>query len=390
MRDLLRNPVASSPSIAALAVAGAAVLVFACRDPDIQGTGCSQDSDCGSPASAFRCETQTGVCYCRTNEACTPREFCNTAGFCQDKSGCEKNEDCIGPDLFCDTSTGSCLSKGRCTTDLHCALGQVCDISRTLCVEGCRFDGDCAGDSCRCGELPCSCTGTTQQELQACQIGVCDRAFCSNESFCKYGDICGIPADAGVQRNQCFSDYDPKRRPYCDVCTFGGGDPLCGSGLNYCLTDTAHPGNFFCGADCSAGQPCPRGYACHDVIVVGLPGTARCLTGSGCAPHPDVPCLADGGCPRGGVCVNGRCAGQCAVDENDPSGFCTCITDDDCPPETCSAGECSVSRRPCVTDDQCSTFHCVDFGGAGGCLIGQNCAPADGLTCLEVDPIPSP
>jgi hypothetical protein len=28
----------------------------------------------------------------------------------------------------------------------------------------------------------------------------------------------------------------------------------------------------------------------------------------------------------------------------------------------------------------------VDFQGAGGCWIGENCAPANGLTCLQVKP----
>jgi hypothetical protein len=47
-------------------------------------------------------------------------------------------------------------------------------------------------------------------------------------------------------------------------------------------------------------------------------------------------------------------------------------------------GECSISRRKCVGDPDCRTIRCVDFQGAGGCLIGQNCAPANGLTCNEV------
>jgi hypothetical protein len=26
----------------------------------------------------------------------------------------------------------------------------------------------------------------------------------------------------------------------------------------------------------------------------------------------------------------------------------------------------------------------VDFQGGGGCLIGRNCAPANGLSCVDV------
>jgi hypothetical protein len=72
------------------------------------------------------------------------------------------------------------------------------------------------------------------------------------------------------------------------------------------------------------------------------------------------------------------------VSEGDENGFCTCQVDQDCAQETCSAGECSISRRACVTDNDCRAIRCVDFQGGGGCLIGQNCAPADGLSCNDV------
>jgi len=378
--------------VLALALLYAGMLVTGCKDTNqTQGTGCSKDSDCGSPASAFRCETQTGVCYCRTNDACPPKQFCNTIGFCQDKSGCEKNEDCLDPSLFCDTSTGTCLSLGRCTNDLHCPLGQVCDTSKSTCVEGCRQNGDCPGVSCRCGDGPCACDGTTQAELAACEIGVCDPTFCADDSFCPYGTICGTPPDAGTARNQCYTDYDPKRRPYCDNCVYGTSEPPCGTGPNYCLIDTAHPGNYYCGADCSDGQACPRGYGCQDVIVVGLPGTAACTRSNpSCPANQNFPCVDDSECPRGGVCqklagqANGFCAGKCSIGEGSSQGFCTCLEEFDCAQETCSAGECSISRRPCVDSNDCRSIRCVDFRGAGGCLIGQNCAPENGLSCLEV------
>lgn len=363
--------------------------VAACDDrTQTKGTGCSKDEECGNPAAAYRCEVQTGVCYCRTNDACASNEFCNTAGFCQDRSGCERNEDCIGADLFCDTSTGTCLTRGRCSTDLHCPLGQVCDAARTTCVDGCRRDGDCSGVSCRCGDKPCACTGTTQAELQACEVGVCDPTFCSNDSFCQYGEICGLPPDAGSDRNQCYTDYDNTRRPYCDGCAFGGGVSVCGAGPNYCLVDTAHPGNYYCGADCSEGQTCPRGYNCSDVIVVFQQW--QCGANKPCAANPNYPCVEDTECPRGGQCVkqpgatSGFCAPRCAVGEGDTIGYCTCLVDGDCAQESCSGGECSISRRSCVTSEDCRAIRCVDFNGAGGCLIGQNCAPSEGLSCLEV------
>lgn len=372
-----------------LALAVAALLLAAgCKDQSLTGVGCREDVDCGSPTSAWRCEAQTGACFCRTDAACPGGQFCNTAGFCQDRAGCEKNEDCLDPSLLCDTSTGQCLAQGRCSSDLQCALGEVCAVSTGRCVEGCRDDGDCPGTSCRCGDGPCGCDGGTADERARCALGVCDAYFCSDASYCRFGESCGVE-DGGVGQAACFSDYDARLRPYCDNCSFGGGVEVCGVGPNYCLIDTRHPGASFCGADCAAGQSCPRGYSCQDVIVV-FTQWACTRSNPTCPVDTTLPCATDEECKRGGTCVkqpgmpNGYCAGKCAIEEGDEGGFCTCQVDSDCAQESCSAGECSISRRPCVTQDDCRQIRCVDFEGGGGCLIGQNCAPADGLSCVEV------
>lgn len=355
-----------------------------CKDKNLKDSGCRTDSDCGSPATAYRCELPSGQCFCRTNEACRPREFCNVAGFCQDRAGCEKNSDCGDPALVCDTANGTCLSRGRCTSDLQCALGEVCDFKRSTCVEGCRAHGDCPGTSCRCGEAACACDGGTD-----CALGVCDKEFCADKSFCGFGQLCGPQADAGTgsSRNVCYSDFDEDRRPYCAACTFGGGLERCGSGANYCIIDTRTQSTY-CGADCSEGQSCPRGYGCRDIIVVF--SRWQCSASQPCPPDPALPCASDGDCKRGGSChkasgaSTGFCSGVCRFREGAAIGFCSCQVDNDCAQESCSAGECTISRKKCITEQDCRPIRCVDFNGAGGCLIGQNCTPANGLTCLEV------
>ena len=164
---------------------------------------------------------------------------------------------------------------------------------------------------------------------------------------------------------------------------------MCGTGANYCLIDTTHPGNFYCGTDCSGGQACPRGYGCQDVIVV-LTQWACTRANPACPTNPALPCTVDADCKRGGFCAitpgmpTGYCAGRCDIAEGDTNGFCSCQVDSDCAPESCSAGECSISRRKCVNDTDCKSIRCVDFQGGGGCLIGQNCAPDNGLSCIEV------
>ena len=369
----------------------ALVALTGCKTQKLgNSSGCQEDKDCGSPSSAYRCEAQTGVCYCRTDVACPGSQFCNGLGFCQDRAGCQTNLDCNDNTTYCDTASGQCIPIGRCSSDLQCDLGQVCNLTTSTCVTGCHTNGDCPGTSCRCGNAACACSGTTAEELARCDIGVCDQNFCADQSFCKFGESCGVAPDAGTYA-MCFSDYDPDYRPYCDNCTFGGGTSVCGTGPNFCLIDTRNPGNNYCGTDCSSGQSCPRGYACQDVIVV-LTQWACTRTNPTCPANPSVPCGPDAGCPRGGTCVTqpgfdtGSCAPACDVAEGDEEGFCSCLVDNDCAQDSCSGGRCTVSQRLCVNDDDCRAIHCVDYENAGGCLIGQNCAPSDGLSCNDVRP----
>jgi hypothetical protein len=363
------------------------LVLAACPRERVSSKGCLEDKDCGSPTSAFRCEPTTGECYCRTDAACPGAQFCNGAGFCQDRAGCEKNVDCLNPTLYCDTGTGQCVPKGRCASDLQCSLGEVCDLKKGQCVAGCRRNGDCPGTSCRCGDVACACTGTTPEELARCTLGVCDPNFCADDSFCRFGEVCSVIPDAGNPRPQCHSDFDIDQRPYCARCTSGGGVDTCGTGANFCIIDT-RLASTYCGADCSEGQSCPRGYGCRDIRVVFT--RWQCSATQPCPGDPTLPCATDSECKRGGSCIKsngsstGFCAGQCRIREGSSFGYCSCQIDADCPLETCSMGECSISRRKCITDDQCRTIRCVDFDGVGGCLIGQNCTPTNGLTCVEV------
>ncbi|WP_163992039.1 hypothetical protein [Pyxidicoccus caerfyrddinensis] len=329
------------------------VLAACHEDTPEPGTVCRADADCGSPAEAYRCDTQAHVCRCRTDTACGPSETCNAAGFCQDRAGCESNADCGDASLFCDTGTGTCLTRGRCTSDLHCPLGEVCDVSRTACVSGCRSEGDCPGTACRCGDAPCTCDATTPEGRAACALGVCDASFCAEATDCAFGERCGTTT------HSCDSDFDPTRRPYCASCTYGGGLQVCGRGANFCLREATSPGTAFCGVDCSQGQGCPHGYQCADVVVAA--SRARCRS-------------------------DAECADRCVIEEGDVEGFCTCQQDADCVQDACSQGACTVSRRPCTGDADCRPIRCVDSGGVRGCLVGQNCAPEEGLTCAEVAP----
>lgn len=370
-------------AVAAVAVTG----LCACPTERAADAGCQRDLDCGSPAEAFRCVTETGVCACASDQACTASQFCNPAGFCQDRAGCQTSLDCGSPSLVCDTPTGQCLSRGRCASDLECELGQVCSVERGRCVEGCRRNGDCPGTSCRCGGVACACAGTTPEALASCELGVCDSTFCADDSFCRFGEVCAAVPDGGVPWAQCHDDFDSSLRPYCAPCTSGGGLETCGTGANFCIIDT-RLASTYCGADCSEGQACPRGYGCRDIRVVYT--RWQCGATQACPGDPTLPCGSDTDCKRGASCLKaagsdqGLCAGQCRIREGSGFGYCSCQVDADCAQQACSGGECSISRKKCIDKADCATIHCVDFDGVGGCLIGQNCTPANGLTCAEV------
>lgn len=367
-----------------------ALTLGACGGDDLQEGSCAEDSQCGTPAEAFRCDAETGACFCRTDAACSSTQSCNSVGFCQDRAGCETNADCLDPNLFCDTTSGSCLQIGRCANDLHCNIGEVCDLARNTCVPGCRSHGDCPGVSCRCEGEACGCEGTTPEERQACQIGVCDGNFCADQSFCPYGQKCGVVAGSGSTLTQCYSDFDADRRPYCASCVGGSvGLQYCGNGPNYCLVDTANAGNYFCGVDCTNdGNSCPNGYTCSDVIRV----YKQCSRTQPCAPDPSLTCSTDADCSFGGTCTKasplaatGSCTPPCTIDENDEFGFCGCQADKDCPTDTCSGSSCNTSKVPCAgNDDACRQIRCVAYRGAGGCFIGRNCAPGNNLSCIDI------
>ena len=105
-------------------------------------------------------------------------------------------------------------------------------------------------------------------------------------------------------------------------------------------------------------------------------------------------CSIDSDCPNHGHCGHdpgapvGFCYGDCVFDEGAKLSFCACIGDDDCAQDACVAESqtCSISRRDCDPSAGCRKLRCVDFGNQGGCLIGQNCAPLEGLTCADLAP----
>jgi hypothetical protein len=228
-------------------------------------------------------------------------------------------------------------------------------------------------------------------DRSTCEVGACLTDTCAGDtSLCPYNDDCTGQPDGGLS----VCEPDPRINVLCQDCTVTpGSNDECtvegAQGADFCLIDL-HGGNLFCGVDCSQpGQTCPSGYECDDVIIL---TQNPCGSDAQCTPS-SIPCTpGDGGngCPTDSQCVgsgaNARCGGFCEADEGNGEGFCTCVTDADCPRDTCDEGTCRISQQPCVVgptgDATCAAYiSCYDLQGTRGCFIGRNCAPTHGLHC---------
>lgn len=403
--------------VAALALAG-------CSGETVSTGLCTTDAECTIPGT--RCDVSAGRCVCATDEACEPGFFCNTAGVCQVQAGCTSNVDCTLEGTYCDLASGRCLEgpallqSSACGLASHCPFGTVCGADGT-CVPGCYDDGDCP-------------LGI------ACIDGQCTEGVCSQDDFCDYVETC----DNGT----CKQDFRGPYCRGCTQRTAQNPEPCDAPRNFCLINNRELGGfTNFCGVDCSLGQACPNGFSCNGVLILtqdscfntaqcqcnpnqlrfaeatctspvpcdprlpnGQPdpnaqscfiaGDAACNGGTAGGPNTCVvprgqtegncTCSEDTECADGSTCTSGLCCSgtvrpdrECVGGEGTVSGFCTCSTDDDCPRDNCdgSRGACAITGKPCTPgNDDCGAIPCVN----GACLIGQNCAPEQGLACSEV------
>lgn len=375
---------------AALVLTG--LLGVACNNEPEFVSRCSTDEECVelNQRPDWICDKDRGRCACASDDACGDQEHCERLpggdGYCHPNRICEWNDDC-GRGEFCDIASSICRRSG-CSLDVQCAMGEVCDLRTSTCVPGCRTDGDCAyRTACLCegpdGLESCTCDAETEAGRRSCAVGTCMPETCADNSHCDWGEHCVEDEETG--RKVCKVD---ERGPFCEVCPIPPGSVMnrCDGPGNFCLRDTTPGGAAnFCGVTCADGESCPNGFRCADVLI---PTDTACFGNSYCQPPPLAPtCETDDDCvaPRG-RCVDGQCAGFCLSGEGATEGFCSCVTDDQCPTQTCLDGRCTITGNTCIDDEQCrgEIFCHVGNSNYGYCKIGQNCAPQEGVLCSEV------
>jgi len=377
--------------VSAAILAGLAAV--ACENDPIVERLCSSDEECvqkyGRPD--WYCDAKVGRCACRSDRACDMQEHCEPLpggnGFCHPNRICEWNADCDRGE-FCDIATSICRRSG-CSIDLQCSEGEVCDADTSTCVPGCRTHGDCPyRQVCLCatddGVDACKCDAETEEGRRFCARGACHADTCTEDSHCEWGQICVDNPDPTNPFKICIDD---PRGPFCEPCNRQPGNAFdaCQGRANYCLLDTTRSTLNFCGVNCANGESCPNGFRCADVLV--LTDTV-CTNDAACLPPPGAQaCETDADCvaPRG-RCVDGKCAGYCVGHEGGAFGWCSCVTSEQCPTQTCDGGYCSISGTRCMDDEDCRDQIVCHVGenNIGYCKIGQNCAPQEGVTCAEV------
>ncbi len=377
---------------------------------------CSSDKDCGE---GNFCKKDEGYCFCKDDRGCGEGKFCNALSFCQKFLGCRTNEDCE-PSTFCDPISRKCMDNSLCTVHAHCEFNKIC--KQNSCIEACETSGDCYPGF-------------------VCINKKCSKNACFQNSDCGYGEYC--------DNNECIKDTRGPFCGNCAYGSGFGYNPACEDPMNFCLLNTYDPygRSSYCGVSCAQGELCPFGFYCHSVVILTqrpcemdyhcacANGTSTitqipCAIESPCIPEKEgqticrfdnhaecsvslgisstttnnrgacfvyadqkkgfCECFTDNDCEDSQSCISGVCClgeiktSTCSRREGATIGYCRCATDQDCPVDICnpSTNTCEITGRPCqVGLEQCPQIPCVN----GGCYVGDNCAPTDGLTCGEVN-----
>ncbi len=308
---------------------------------ELPGSSCSSRWDC--PSDMY-CDESTGSCMtdrvCRVSADCGEDSVC-IRGLCTMQWGsCQDHESC-GDGGFC--SNGQCKDSELCSDNEDCAaLGpnMICD-ERGTCIPGeapietCESGSTCADGLCldgTCASCSGDCGGST-----TCQFD----NHCADDQSCLDGQCtsnCTIKEDCSkgqtCQGSVCVTDLEA-------AC---GADIAC-VGSDICV-------NNVCRSDCSATGICRSAKdVCSDVMDTGTQEVRVCLPDAAAS----YECKLNKDCTGGELCVNGVCRTACVED-----------------------ADCAI----CEDGPVCSQSFCMTAAEANPqCTVNTDCT--DGKVCLN-------
>ncbi len=386
------------------------------------GRSCSVDDECGG----LRCDAIRRQCVCLSDESCasakdtdgSPLPYCNNfTGLCVAQvAGCKGDGDCSA-DSFCDQQVRACRPlKGFCAT---CTSDEECGGPEDNCITDPKLGTRFCGQKCT-ADANCSVGSTCQEFNGVKQCWPEAGKDCTNFRPCTPDSLKTCGGDAN-----CADSADQR----CDV-----GQGKCVARVNVCSNALICEGRSrTCQPKCNTDADClivRSDLACisHSCQPLGVcqtdldcPANKICsLPLVGSAPGECVPfCSSRYDCPLGQICLtlNGRtsCQPKClANDDCPPDQHCQKAAGDNLglcqgtPASTCqfdaacgTCGMCDAARtscvsgqtrglcKPCGTDSDCGSGHCLDLKGAGGVQsrCGIPCPPSgcpNGFFCAEI------
>ena len=271
---------------------------------------CTSDGcfDCPDPTYSGACKRM----YCTTSADCPQGAFCSRENMCSvgGAGGASIGAGCTTPSDCPSGSTcgwdGTCHA-GDCSGDVGCPSGYQCSVSggRAHC-EG-SIGSDSGAGSRESGAAGASVDGSPPEGGAAPYDGGVPDAGGDAISASPPGSSCNWDWQCAGGGAKCIEGQCTAADHLCtDAIQCPAASPLCEDGR--------------CTPRCSAGAPCPTGFACDftrgacSVNPSVCTCNAQCLGGTTCVEgHCVAPCPtgdAEVACPGGQVCINSGCLPQ--------------------------------------------------------------------------------
>ena len=256
-----------------------------------------------------------------------------------------------------------------CAGDTDCASGQVCDVTRGICV-GCTSDADCTSPMAPA----CLLTGTNANTCVACTAT--NASACTGPNpVCLSSNACGCMSNADCPASAprcdpqastcvatCTSDADCTTLPFVH-CDIGAMPEVCVE----CVTNS----------DCTDGLLCSVAHACVECTPSSTAACSASGVGQACLASGSCGCTSDSDCAAGRICV---AASSTCVEGCRGTGGNACPAGSICSSTTSAPGTCSPGVDGGAPDAGAAPAENETFGGGGpGCSAsGGNSVPFGG------------